>query len=234
MKLRHTDIKRWSTSFVRGKEDECWIWMGRYVGASPTVGMASGSSGSAKRYAFFLEFGRMPQRVKLTMSCRNASCVNPFHIIDGDDAERFWLKVKILGKDDCWLWVAGTRRDGYGVFQVFNPHKNFAAHRFAFEDKVGPIPSRLYVCHRCDRKLCVNPSHLFLGTQKDNMVDAVSKGIMRKGSRHGMAKLTEDNIRDIRRQSHSGMSAAKIALGLKISPSNVRLILTGETWNHVQ
>lgn len=90
--------------------------------------------------------------------------------------ERFWSKVKKT--ETCWVWTAGTfkYRNGYGQFRVRRGDPPAYAHRFAWELVNGPIPQGLHVLHRCDNPPCVNPAHLFLGTQIDNYRDMVSKG----------------------------------------------------------
>jgi hypothetical protein len=93
-------------------------------------------------------------------------------------ADRLWEKVRRGGVDECWPWIATTTHwFGYGRLEIKG--KIFAAHRISYELANGPIPDGLFVLHRCDNPPCVNPHHLFLGTQKDNIGDASAKGRMR-------------------------------------------------------
>jgi hypothetical protein len=100
---------------------------------------------------------------------------------------RFWNKV--LKTDDCWLWTGalnapeGTRSGGYGVVGTTRP-KTALAHRVAWELVNGPIPAGMVVAHRCDNRRCVNPAHLFIGTQKDNVHDMLAKGRQRNQFKH--------------------------------------------------
>lgn len=90
--------------------------------------------------------------------------------------ERFFANVNKT--ESCWLWLA-SGADGYGSFMVKG--KYWRVHRWAYERFVGSIPNGLFVCHKCDVRNCVNPAHLFLGTNTDNMRDASRKGRLKTG-----------------------------------------------------
>ena len=123
-------------------------------------------------------------------------------------ADRFWPKVAIIyDEDSCWVWTASKhskRGSEYGQIKVTRTRK-ISAHRASWEINFGPIPEGMCVCHRCDNPSCVRPDHLFLGTQKENLVDCRDKGRLGgcvgfKGPSAFRAKLTAAQIQEIRAQ----------------------------------
>lgn len=104
------------------------------------------------------------------------------------EADRFWKWVQ--KGDGCWLWTGRISPTGYGLFDWYRSVRSHPrlAHRMMYTLSVGPIPEGLCVLHRCDNPPCVNPAHLFIGTQQDNMADKVAKGRHRKACGGRMEK----------------------------------------------
>lgn len=100
----------------------------------------------------------------------------------------------------CWVWHGSKTKLGYGVINRYpadGPRKTILAHRASYEHFVGPIPEGMKVCHRCDVPLCINPAHLWAGTQADNVADMISKGRDKFGMGHRPLTFPEERLREI-------------------------------------
>lgn len=113
---------------------------------------------------------------------------------------RFWSKVLVTDNaDDCWLWIGNCDTKGYG--RIGLNYKTIKAHRVSYQIANGSLADNLEVLHSCDNPPCVNPRHLSVGTQQDNMKDRERKGRANHatGEKHGRHKLTDAQISEIRR-----------------------------------
>lgn len=153
-------------------------------------------------------------------------------------AERFWQKVNQSG--ECWLWTGKRNKLGYGLMsRSQRPYTTLLAHRVAWEVHFGAIPNELRVCHRCDNPPCVRPTHLFLGTQPENIADMKTKGRARGPNwRHGelnpVAIITESDVRQIRARYAAGDVLQKdLAREFGITQANVSVIVRRLSWSHV-
>lgn len=139
-------------------------------------------------------------------------------------ATRFWRHVEKT--DSCWLWTGTMGTVGYGQISVEGRY--VGTHRFSWELANGPIPSGLFVCHHCDNRRCVNPSHLFLGTHRDNMQDAARKGRTMHGEQHYAAKLTDAEVAEMRRlRTEEGVLHKDLAERFGVHQQHVEKILAG-------
>lgn len=140
--------------------------------------------------------------------------------------ERFEEKFRIT--PGCWVWTAALGKKGYGHF--WNGSHPVPAHRMSYELYEGEIPNGLHVLHRCDNVLCVNPSHLFLGTNLENVIDKIEKDRHPRGSKASTAKLTEEQVMAIRADMRS---QRKIAADYGVSHTIIGYIKSNATWRHV-
>jgi hypothetical protein len=145
-----------------------------------------------------------------------------------DCIKRFYEKIRV-DENGCWLWI-GCTNEKYGCLRFKNT--NIYAHRFCFEyirkEKIGDK----FVCHTCDRPLCVNPDHLFLGTHNDNMTDATSKRRHAYGEKHYQKKIREDDIKEICKLVKCGLSQTEISKIFDIEQTNISAIVLEKNWKY--
>jgi len=131
----------------------------------------------------------------------------------------------------CWLWTHGVTNKGYGRFKLNGTMQ--LAHRIAYQLSIGTIPDGLCVLHRCDQRLCINPSHLFLGTPADNSADMISKGrfVDRRGPGNPRARLEWNDVREIRRLHQIGeLTNSEISQMFGVCKSQVSQIVNHKRW----
>jgi hypothetical protein len=177
-------------------------------------------------------------------------------------AKRFWKHVEIDGVFDCWRWAGRPDKDGYGRIREGGVgSRTLKAHRVAWALHHGRTPEdNLFVCHRCDNPPCVNPAHLFIGTNSDNMADMVGKGRQARGDHHGarlhpesrprgerssyrlhperfprgeasnLAKVTQQAVDEIRHGAEKGTPQRALAKAYGLSKTQIARIIHGLSW----
>jgi hypothetical protein len=149
--------------------------------------------------------------------------------------QRFWNKVDIRGLNDCWEWQGPTYKTGYGMVNGIRRTKGvkpspMPAHRKIMDDRYGPLDRWTLVRHKCGNKLCVNPLHLELGTHQDNMNDAKRLKETAAGEKNARAKLTAQDVLDIR---SSSLSANDLGKKYNVDHSHIRGIKSRKYWSHI-
>lgn len=136
----------------------------------------------------------------------------------------------INSETGCIEWSGFKNHDGCGRISVGKRME--MAHRVSWESKNGTIPDGIQVLHKCDNRCCINPDHLFLGTQLDNMVDMNLKGrqVTQRGESSWHAKLTESDVRKIRNDPRT---TKQIAAVYGVGFASISKIKTRKTWNHI-
>lgn len=153
--------------------------------------------------------------------------------------EYFWARVRKNDLTGCWNWIADKDKDGYGYAYLgktriegtkkYIKHRD-KTHRLSWNMHNGAIPEGLCVLHKCDNPSCVNPDHLFIGTKKQNSEDMVAKQRNQRGEQRPLAKVTEEQVREIRASKES---LTKIGAKYGLAFQTVSQIKNRKTWRHV-
>lgn len=149
-------------------------------------------------------------------------------------------RATILSEDECWEWNGPIGSHGYGAFSFLNTH--YTSHRASYIAHFGDIPALPgvhggVVMHSCDNRKCVNPKHLSVGTQADNLLDAKSKGrnvtALLRGEKARTAILTEGKVIEIRQRLDSGETGAALAKEYGVTTSAISSIKQRKSWKHI-
>jgi len=214
----------------------CWRWQNKLEKNGAGTVMLAGNRLPAHKASYLLAGNTLPQHHRVYAICGNRDCVAPDHLavrpihchhIGSPD----YIKANVVVSETtgCWEW-SGRRNDkGYGVVAVV--HDTEMMHRASYKVFVGPIPDGLFVLHRCDNPPCCNPEHLFLGTKRDNMLDAIAKGrlFMHDGAHHN-ARLSVKDVAFIR---GSDLSDRQLAMQFGVTRTAIKSIREKRSWRHV-
>ena len=147
-----------------------------------------------------------------------------------------WIEQPGPLSTPCWIWQRAIGSHGYGMLQAGDKVQN--AHRVSYTRSVGTIPKGLHILHKCDVRACVNPNHLWAGTNYENRQDSIAKGRFRAGIHRGednaTAKLTTKEVRTIRRLVKAGAQQTDVAAKYGVHKTNISCICRRITWQHVE
>ena len=138
--------------------------------------------------------------------------------------QRFWKHVDKKSDNECWNWTGSCVTGGYG--QIRTNKGTVGSHRFSYELHFGKIPNKMWICHICDNPSCVNPKHLWLGTPQDDANDRIKKDKQAKFENNGMAKLTWNQVKQIRELENKLTQKEIAELVFKDNASMTRMINT--------
>jgi hypothetical protein len=244
------------------KTGGCWLWKGAGSPQGPALFSLHGRTVTARRVAYQIAGGDIPEGMCVCNACGNANCVRPDHLtlathrdiprrpprarpagpirlLPGEQV-RFWRKVRKPRKG-CWRWLGDRGVDGSGVFEVGG--RMVRVHRLSYQLHNGTIPEGKQVLHTCTDRLCVKPGHLRLGMTKGEWEKKADKRPARRGRPLGVYvgentahKLTADQVLTVRRRYVKDCprdGVRALAREFGVSWTCIWLVVTGQTWTHL-
>lgn len=142
-----------------------------------------------------------------------------------------WVNPESTNASICWLWEGATNANGYG--KLMFRQTSWLAHRASYTVFIEPIPDGLEILHKCDNRPCVNPAHLFLGTQPENIKDAVNKDRHARGIRHASSRLMDADIIRIRDLYEKGITAKELSMLYHVKQPHIYNIVNRKKWKHI-
>jgi len=251
--LSKKDIDKFWDSVVKNESNNCWDWRGIKDRNNRGIMFAVNKKNivySAAHISLFLNRNIDVSGTPIRRLCENMWCCKPDHLVikkkdlsipldivlTKKRLRNFWARVKIKDKDECWEWQGCKDKKGYG--QINLNYKTYRTHRLSYMIKhnLSYISGGMCVLHKCDNPVCVNPDHLWLGTNFDNVQDRHAKGrsSASKGESSHFHKLNEKTVRKIRQDYKTGnFTTRKLAVKYNTSKSNIGHIVHNKTWRDI-
>lgn len=212
----------------------CWEYTGYTQNGYGYTSHGKKKMLAVHRCSYEFHIGIIPDNMNVSHSCDNRACINPKHLI---------LLIKThplteilsryeIDKNGCWNYTGYKDKNGYPKCSNRGVSDKLV-HRISFEFYVSKLEEGLFVCHKCDNPSCINPNHLFAGTQQDNMDDMIKKGRGLFGSKHQNSTLNEKDVLVIRKMRLKGEKIKHIASEFKVSRSTVYDVVNKRCWSHV-
>lgn len=233
----NAQVKRKPYEFIVDEATGCF----NVINVKNVVREKFGRSVSIQKFIYEQCFGEVPEGEVVSHKCGNKKCINPEHLTLTTKAGVVNQIVKkyvanpvdfdIDPVTGCFNCNSHPEIRGYHYMRVNG--KSIGVHRFVYEQMFGEIPEGLVVRHRCDNPHCINPEHLELGTQADNIRDMVERGRQAKGSMTKSAKLTEQDVCEIRRRLDAGERVCDLARAFEVHYMTIVRIKQKKIWKHV-
>lgn len=194
----------------------------------------NGKTMTIQQYVYRTKVGEIPEGKIVAHTCDNRRCINPDHLYLTTKRERYsnpidFVVDPVKGCFNCTSHPLDV--DGYPRITV--NRKTTKLSRFVYAQMFDEIPEGLIVRHKCDNPQCINPEHLELGTDGDNRRDCVERDRQAKGSKNGTAKLTEEQVREIRKRLAAGERGSDLAREYGVVKSIISAIKLRKLWKHV-
>lgn len=229
MPIKNTPENFWSKVI---KTDTCWLWDSKWIIEGYDMIKWHGRKKAVHRLAWELTYGDVVDKhIVIHHKCDNKLCVRPDHLFIPTTSERLWGNTKKV--NTCWVWMGARQKGNYGTICVSGILTK--THRLAWElANNAKIPKGMFVCHKCDNPPCCNPDHLFLGTCQDNVNDMIQKDRGNRGTRHGNVKLTDEAIKQIKKDYIPNVVGyKKLAKKYGVSEWCIRRVVKGNGWKHI-
>ncbi len=226
------------------KDGECLIWTGQKTQSGGKISI-NNKRYSVNRLMWTIHHGEISKGHIIYHKCKNKLCINVSHMITDkrgqkqDDAGNIVSQEDIFFSyvdktKDCFEWTGKKSPKGYG--KIYFNGTSMRAHRVSYEIHYGSFNKDMNVLHHCDNPSCVNPSHLYLGNNQDNVDDKVRRNRQPNGEKNGMSKLTKDIVLQCRKMKQQGLSVSEIMQKLNLHHLDISTVcyaINGTTWKHI-